>query len=69
MKYLMPIIMVLFCPLTAYASSELSSAPLERIKFIIDRCDSMPKTMVIGIVILVILIIITILMKGKNNNE
>ncbi len=69
MKYLISIITVLLCPLTAYASAELPSAPFERIRFIIDRCDSMPKTMVTGIVILVILIILTILVKGRKNNE
>lgn len=72
MKYIksaIALICTMLFSINAFAAQTAPEEPIERIKWAMEHCGPMPKSMVIGIILLIAMIIITILvakMKGDD---
>ncbi len=69
-KSLTALIFTILLPMTAFAQESVPENPAEKIKWAIENSSTMPKPMIVGLVLLAAMIVITILlyhMKGDDS--
>lgn len=69
-KSLTALIFTILLPMTAFAQESVPENPSEKIKWAIENSSTMPKPMIVGLVLLAAMIVITILlyhMKGDDS--